>query len=201
MASINKIGRPVIDLTGKTFGRLTVMHLVDSRPKRRRWKCQCACGKSCDVDQGKLREGSIKSCGCLAHDNAIKQSKLLTLPHGTAFLNMLFSTYKVSASKTNRNFVLTRSEFENLILKRCYYCGAEPKQPEWALRTKRLKIHWFNGIPCVNGLDRKNSTQGYTKDNTVPCCKTCNIAKHTMSVDEFITWARQVTAHTTFYLK
>lgn len=39
-----------------------------------------------------------------------------------------------------------------------------------------------------NGIDRINSKKGYTLDNTVSCCSTCNTAKLNMSLEDFKTW-------------
>lgn len=38
------------------------------------------------------------------------------------------------------------------------------------------------------GLDRIDSTKGYTMDNLVSCCETCNRAKRHMSLAEFREW-------------
>jgi hypothetical protein len=35
------------------------------------------------------------------------------------------------------------------------------------------------------GLDRLNNDLGYTKDNVVPCCSTCNLMRKSMSVNDF----------------
>ena len=64
-----------IDLTGKKFGRLTVLRL-DHRKKRydKRgicravdiyWLCQCECGNTCVVQGNNLRSGHSQSCGCI----------------------------------------------------------------------------------------------------------------------------------------
>lgn len=53
------------DLTGSTFGRLTVLERADSRKWTARWKCRCACGNFAEVCAGDLRSGHTKSCGCL----------------------------------------------------------------------------------------------------------------------------------------
>jgi hypothetical protein len=39
-----------------------------------------------------------------------------------------------------------------------------------------------------SGLDRLDSNLGHTYSNVVACCKRCNWAKRTMSVDEFYAW-------------
>ena len=54
-----------IDLTGKKFGRLTVLEKLNKRGNEWYWKCQCDCGNIKEVRGVCLREGTIKSCGCL----------------------------------------------------------------------------------------------------------------------------------------
>lgn len=68
-----------VDLAGKSFGRLTVVHvshLAFRGPYRKRWmyfwKCQCKCGKEIVTDGGSLRSGSSQSCGCLLRDAITK---------------------------------------------------------------------------------------------------------------------------------
>lgn len=65
------------DLTGKQFGRLTVVSLNSfvekSFPsaKNKRiacWLCRCQCGDMIVVMAPNLRSGNTKSCGCLATD-------------------------------------------------------------------------------------------------------------------------------------
>ena len=48
---------------------------------------------------------------------------------------------------------------------------------------KRLSDH----VLKCNGVDRVDNTKGYSVDNSVPCCKFCNTAKHTMSEGDFFT--------------
>lgn len=54
-----------IDLSGKTFGRLTVLERADNSAKgNARWKCQCECGNETVVSGYDLRSGKTQSCGC-----------------------------------------------------------------------------------------------------------------------------------------
>lgn len=60
------------DLTGKEFGRLTVLfrlpdHITPSGQKQRMWRCKCTCGKECDVYGSQLKNGK-KSCGCIVEE-------------------------------------------------------------------------------------------------------------------------------------
>lgn len=57
------------ELMGQTFGRLEVVGEVPI-PHRRHWKCQCTCGNEVVVSTGNLKNGSIKSCGCLKAETA-----------------------------------------------------------------------------------------------------------------------------------
>lgn len=64
-----------MDLTGQTFGRLTVIkevepHIQPSGEKKIKWFCECSCGKETLVTTGSLRSGDTKSCGCLREENA-----------------------------------------------------------------------------------------------------------------------------------
>lgn len=43
-----------------------------------------------------------------------------------------------------------------------------------------------------NGLDRRDNAQGYTLENTVPCCKFCNFAKNVYSEEDFIGWINRL---------
>lgn len=60
--------------------------------------------------------------------------------------------------------------------------------------TKTLK-RLSETVVKINGIDRIDSEVGYTKENTVPCCKYCNTAKNTMSYNEFIEWIKRVYKH------
>lgn len=64
-----------IDLTGKQFGRLTVLNRVENNKSRNsRWLCQCNCGNKRVVLGHNLRWGTSMSCGCLIREITIKRS-------------------------------------------------------------------------------------------------------------------------------
>lgn len=66
------MGRPVIDLSGQKFGRLTVIERDSSKPsgagKSAYWLCKCDCGNNCSIRSDKLKKGITQSCGCLSKD-------------------------------------------------------------------------------------------------------------------------------------
>ena len=71
--STKQKGSGLIDLTGKRFGKLTVVKRVEDyvyKSKNRelitspRWLCKCDCGNIIIVQGGNLREGNTTYCGC-----------------------------------------------------------------------------------------------------------------------------------------
>ena len=62
------MGRKAIDLTGQRFGKLLVIeraNVVGKAGQNAKWKCLCDCGKTHIVYSHCLKDGSVKSCGCL----------------------------------------------------------------------------------------------------------------------------------------
>lgn len=56
----------MIDLTGRSFGRLSVLGLAERSPAGKvRWRCSCECGGSATVMTDALKSGKTQSCGCL----------------------------------------------------------------------------------------------------------------------------------------
>ena len=85
------------DLTGESFGRLTVISLDKSSidKSRRRWNCACSCGQKTVVSTYKLREKITTSCGCALLDKMkaavengkkIEQENQAQIKHGLLLL-------------------------------------------------------------------------------------------------------------------
>lgn len=57
----------LINEVGKKYGLLTVVRYVEQHPNRRlaMWECKCQCGNERIYVGADLRNGNIKSCGCL----------------------------------------------------------------------------------------------------------------------------------------
>ena len=72
------------DLTGRRFGRLTVL---GEHPERyytpggkpvRQWLCRCDCGKEVIIRHNSLTSGDSTSCGCLHRERVAKPKQDLT---------------------------------------------------------------------------------------------------------------------------
>ena len=95
---------------------------------------------------------------------------------------------KLKIRYKKRNLTCDISLIDLLILfkKNCYYCGSEPDNCYYY--KNKYNEHKF----LYNGLDRIDSSKGYTIDNVVSCCKRCNIAKSDMEYDEFKNFIKKV---------
>lgn len=66
------------DLRGQKFGRLSVVKETEKRDKDNRaviWLCRCECGNMCEVASTDLRQGMVRSCGCLKKEWQHKHGK------------------------------------------------------------------------------------------------------------------------------
>lgn len=80
----------MIDITGQTFGKLTVIECAGKLDGRRYfWKCQCECGNIITKEGSVLRSGNTKSCGCGKYDGLKKYNQQQTadtlIKNGTRF--------------------------------------------------------------------------------------------------------------------
>ena len=78
--TMSKHRQKFTDITGKIYGRLTVIALANSRARdwKTRWLCRCDCGTTVEIERASLTRGHTKSCGCLQ----IEISKQVNMRHG-----------------------------------------------------------------------------------------------------------------------
>lgn len=62
----------VKDLTGKRFGRLTVLDFAFIKKRRAYWRCLCDCGNKTATRGISLTRGDTRSCGCLRTERNTK---------------------------------------------------------------------------------------------------------------------------------
>jgi len=92
---------------------------------------------------------------------------------------------------------ITFDDYIALCSQPCHYCGLEyhGELADLACYTVKSGRTVTDTVIKFNGLDRIDSNKGYFKDNVVPCCKFCNMAKNTMSQKEFSTWLKRTYNH------
>lgn len=65
------------DLTGQTFGKLTVISRAPNKNGRVIWHCKCECGTETDVAANNLKSGHTLSCGCIHSKGEVLLRQLL----------------------------------------------------------------------------------------------------------------------------
>ncbi len=63
------------DITGKQYGRLTVLSYAGKLNGKPYWNCLCKCGAMKTVMGQSLRQGKTKSCGCQQYTNFPTRAK------------------------------------------------------------------------------------------------------------------------------
>lgn len=174
-----------IDNIGKSYGWLTILGV--SRNKYYKYTCICECGNLSQPNAHAVLNGSTISCGCyweysVRGEKKNKPRSDIKYGKKSSAANYVFHTYKRNASKRGLIFMLNKDQFVDLIVKDCCYCGCSPQQASryWG-KDKSPKF-------IYNGVDRVDNNLGYTLDNCVACCNTCNKAKSDKSLEEFKDW-------------
>lgn len=100
------ISRRYKDLTGQTFGKLTVIRINDFKRGRARFLCRCKCGNTTVVTSSNLQYGTTKSCGCLLKtpEGSIvafleHSKKSLSVEQGTSVYNLIEKSTAKSGHK------------------------------------------------------------------------------------------------------
>ena len=82
----------VIDLTGKTFGRWSVVKRAENSPQgQAMWLCRCECGNERAMLSILLRRGISRSCGCLHRDDLVKRNTV----HGGSVIGNRKAEYNI----------------------------------------------------------------------------------------------------------
>ena len=116
----------------------------------------------------KNREKRIKNATDWAKQNKEQlmktRRKYMSTPQGR------LTSVKGSAKTRQIQFSLTDQQALNILEKPCYYCGNTEKY----------------------GIDRIDSSFGYTLKNSVSCCDDCNYMKRIMSQKDFIQQCKKI---------
>ena len=185
-----------LDRTNMRYGRLLVIkHTGKDKMGKHLWLCKCECGKEKVVVGDNLSSGKSNSCGCLKAEFLAKNGNQYGLyeDREEALLKVQYSHLK--RRHTQRRMVgdiIDFKTFKELSKSPCKYCGLEySKEIEDRLNESKKQRRLSDYILKCNGIDRIDIKKGYTKENSVACCKYCNFAKHTTSEDDFYKWIKR----------
>lgn len=178
----------VIDRTGQRFGKVVIVKFAGIRQRKGRrkgqggatWLCRCDCGNELVVTTANLT--GTRSCGCG------RRRPHKGRPVGSVARNKALASYMRGARQRDLAWELTEEDFFRLVALDCYYCGAPPSVVQ--------RSGTYEGCEFTHsGLDRVDSKIGYTLQNVLPCCPTCNFAKRDMPFDAFMEWIGRLVAH------
>lgn len=141
----------LIDLTGMKFNMLTVIERAESAPGGiTYWLCRCDCGNFTTVRGSNLKNGSVKSCGCLQHQKTTNKT------HGESYTN-LYATWARMKSRCKNE---SNASYENYGGRGITVCDDWNNDyisfRDWALN---------NGYEQGLSIDRINNDLGYNPDN------------------------------------
>ena len=137
--------------------------------------CKCDCGGERLVRTSRFKLGQVTMCAaCARADGAIRGAETRRkLSDTERVVNDRYSVYKQNAKKRGVAFDIALPIFSSLLDKACTYCGTH----------ERI------------GVDRVDSSLGYSAENCVPCCSDCNYAKRDMSQESFLDMVARIYAH------
>ncbi|SDB95584.1 hypothetical protein SAMN05421737_10485 [Shouchella lonarensis] len=134
-----KLGRKCLDLTGQTFGSLTVLKKVDLQRWSKYWLCKCSCGKELTISHQKLVNNYSESCNCY-QQRGWKRIDLTGRTYGQ------FIVLKEAAARYGKRHWLCQ----------CTTCGTTREVNQSRLTTGTIK-----SCPCSQDLDLTGHTYGH----------------------------------------
>lgn len=184
-------GHPQVeDISGRVFGRLTVIRFHNSGNKKAQWECLCICGNTCLIYGKALRLGT-KSCGCLHSDVTRKR---FTTPGGYGTPEYRAWAQLLSRCNDSNNprysdyggrgiTVCERwSRFEHFLAdmgnrptvkhsidrinNNGNYC---PENCQWSTRSEQANNKRTNRILCIDGVARTLSQWAVVSGINRPC--------------------------------
>lgn len=136
------------DLTGMTFGRLTVLkHVGSNKHKKALFLCKCSCGKEVIVIGSQLKSGSTKSCGCLHDEKSSERAKER---------NLRENPNTSHGESSNHLYYVWRG-----IINRCYNIKAE-NYKNYGGRGIAVCEEWKNLKTFLKWAEQSNYKEGLT---------------------------------------
>ncbi len=150
------------DLTGRRFGYLTVIGRAERQNGRTSWECRCDCGKQKIVSEYDLKQGRVKSCGCMRYAGAGRRVDLsgkrfgrLTVLYPTAKRDKKGSVYWMCRCDCGGQTEVTEN---GLMHGNNRSCGCLKKEVQDKINSQ---LHRVDGT-CVEILEKRK----YRRDNT-----------------------------------
>lgn len=176
------------DLSGETLGYLRVLGPIENTKRGTHYKCLCDCGKETEASVSQLIFGKKASCGC-----RMRKRKPRDPDRRAVLLRKIFRSKLVNSGEEFCLELRDLDLFEFIITSPCFYCG---NPPDIIAKDKNKKGELVSNLEIPHhGIDRLDSSVGYTLANIVPCCKICNAGKEILSPIEFVSHVKNICRH------
>lgn len=177
----------IIDLTGKRFGRLTVLRPFGSSGLKLLWEAKCECGRIRSFQSSNLISGHSKSCGCIRRFTGRRC-------HNWAGYGEIsgFFWNKVVRNAKHKGFPLRVSIKSGwrMFLRQGRRCALSGVLLHFATSTK-----FHNEGFTTASLDRIDSDKGYVRGNIQWVHKSINQMKSNLPQKVFVEMCIAVAAH------
>lgn len=133
------------------------------------------CCKACNMSKGTLDPKSfVEACEAIhAYITGAKGAS----ESGNGLMDHEggdYNSYKSRALSKALKFELSENDFFNVRTLPCYLCGRSGK---------------------LNGIDRKDNNEGYTLENSFPCCGECNFLKRDHPYNDFVEMVAKIASN------
>jgi hypothetical protein len=146
----------ILDLRGQKFSRLLVLSEWGVKGKDKYWRCMCDCGKEVIASSNNLRQGRVRSCGCLQKDLISQRDIERNTKHnlwGTKLYGVWSAMKSRCLNPNNKNYkyygargITVCQEWKESF--KCFY--------DWAMANR-----YQEGLT----IDRKNNDGNYDPEN------------------------------------
>lgn len=166
--------KPLSDLIGRTFNRLTVVDYLGKRSHGKHWwLCACSCGGFVELNTSRLTGNSpTKSCGCLRKER-LKENRADPTKHG----------YTISHPKLYAIYYGMMQRCYNQNSQRYKYYGG--RGVDVCLHWRQDVAHFVNwslefGYEEGLSIDRRNASIGYCPAN----CEWVSVSENSRRMNE-----------------
>lgn len=160
---------------GGHYGRWT---MIEDRGLKALFRCDC--GAEHERHKANILSGRSTQCRKCGF---ISQSAKKTDNYSEEWKRRVI--YQMIRSGAKKEFSLSEEEVWEICQQNCFYCDSPPKNKRGSLVNPVL----------YSGIDRIDSSLGYSIDNIRPACWKCNSAKKEMSDAEFVSWISRAYEH------
>ena len=116
------------------------------------------------------KDGTRNRCKACQNKNMIDTGYRLK---NNRKMGVRFTQGSASAKRRHLEWNIAPQEHEELLKQPCFYC--------------------LSPLPLTGvGLDRIDSSKGYSLDNVHPCCTICNIMKNALSLSDFYNHIKKI---------